>query len=379
MQSLADLLNSADGLRFLESRGVYASLPAFKARLEPPAKPDLALTLGAGDRELVWSGQQLYVDYRRSVLSKILALRDLGQDRGLATFFLWLDTDRAGSDALMTKLAWPEGGRKGPISVSPARSRVEARFVRLNGAHLRKAIDRLGSQLHQSGVSRPGAKGRYRALRGIFLADGPGTLSAFNLRLTCFLLEHQLGYVPNSVLASTLLERGTFTDEIDRVLNQRRDVIRVFNEAVQTLVKRGINPRVKPLREDYLPLFYSCQADGQRLRLVHSRVGDDQYAIADCRCGERYRFHLGGNTLSIAEIAQTKRWSPDVCLPMLLNDLASGIVVGRSSALYGLVLNAVLEEVLQKQPVPMLVPPTLAAGAAAPDQVDSLICQYIHG
>ena len=105
-------------------------------------------------------------------------------------------------------LAWPEGGRKGPIAISPARSKVEARFVQLNGAQLRKAIDRLGGHLHQSGVSRPGAKGRYRALRNIFLADDPGTLSVFNFRLTCFLLEHRLGYVPNSVLASTLLERS---------------------------------------------------------------------------------------------------------------------------------------------------------------------------
>ena len=47
--------------------------------------------------------------------------------------------------------------------------------------------------------------------------------------------------------------------------------------------------------------------------------------------------------------------------------------------LYGLILNAVLETVLQKQPVPMLVPPSLAAGTTAPDQVDSLIYQYIHG
>jgi hypothetical protein len=115
------------------------------------------------------------------------------------------------------------------------------------------------------------------------------------------------------------------------------------------------------------------------LRLVHSKEGNDHYAIADCGCGERYRFHLGGNTLSIAEIAQTKRWSSDVCLSLFLNDLVSGLVAGKSSALYGLVLNAVLETVLDKQPVPMLVPLSLAAGTTAPDQVDSLIYRYIHG
>jgi hypothetical protein len=379
MLSLADLLDSADGLRFLESQGVCAALPAFKARLEPPAKPDLALALGAGRRKLILSGQQLYVDYRYSVLSKILALRDLGQDRALATFFLWLDTDRAGSDALMTRLAWPGGGTRGPISIAPARLGVEARFVRLNGAHLRKAIDRLGGQLHQPGANQSSVRGRYRALRGLFADDDPGTLSAFNLRLTRFLLQHTLGYVPNPVLASTMLENGVFTGEIDLLLNQRRAMIRVFNEGVQTLIEQGIDPQVKPLREDYLPLFYSCQADGYRVRLIHSKVGNDHFAIANCPCGERYRFHLGGRTLSITEIARTKRWSPDVCLPVFLNDLMSGFVVGKSSALYGLVLNAVLKEVLQKRPVPMLVPPSLVAGAPAPNEIDSLIYNYLHG
>jgi hypothetical protein len=380
MLTLTDLLNSAYGLRFLESRGVYTSLPAFKARLEPPSKPDLVLTLGAGGSKLVCSGQQIYVDYRRSVVSKILALRDLRQDQALSTFFLWLDTDRCDSDALMTKLAWPEGGKRGPIPISPPGSKgVEARFVQLNGTQLRSVIDKLGTHLRQSGVSRPGAKERYLALRAIFLADDPGTLSTFNLRLTRFLLQNTLGWVSRPMLASTILDRGAFTGEIDLVLNQRCDVIRVFNDAVHTLVKRGIDPQVKPLREDYLPLFYSCRADDQRLRLIHSKVGSDHYAIADCRCGEHYRFHLGGNTLSMAEIAQTKRWSPDVCLPLFLNDLVSGFVMGKSSVLYGLVLNAVLETVLQKPPVPMLVPPSLAAGTTAPDQVDSLIYQYIHG
>jgi hypothetical protein len=49
----------------------------------------------------------------------------------------------------------------------------------------------------------------------------------------------------------------------------------------------------------------------------------------------------------------------DVTLPAYLNDHFSGAVVGRSSALYGLVLNATLEKVLRRHPIPVLIPPEL--------------------
>jgi hypothetical protein len=88
MRTLKDLLNSPEGLRFLESKGVYVSQQAFKDQLQAPVKPNLAHALGLEDTKLVWAGQQLYVDYRQSVLSKVLALQNLEQAKDLSSFFL---------------------------------------------------------------------------------------------------------------------------------------------------------------------------------------------------------------------------------------------------------------------------------------------------
>jgi hypothetical protein len=284
----------------------------------------------------------------------------------------------------MTKPAWPvsTGSPRGKGSVRITSKRtdgIETRFVQLDKSRLRKVIDRLYTYLFQSGMKGTDAKRRCQQLRAIFLYENPGTLSEFNYRLTTFLLDAQLGYSPRPVIFSKVLNQGIITDEVNLFINHLADVVQAFNEAVYALIEMDIDPQVKPLNEDYLPLSYSCEVDHQRLRLHHRIEGDDHFAIATCRCGAFYRFYLGSNTLSIAEIAQTNRWSPDVCLPVFLNDLVSGYVVGKSSALYGLVLNAVLEKALHKRPVPMFVPPSLAEGESAPDQVDSLIYSYIHG
>lgn len=46
-------------------------------------------------------------------------------------------------------------------------------------------------------------------------------------------------------------------------------------------------------------------------------------------------------------------------LPVYLNAYVSGVVAGRSTALYGLVLDEVLRKVLGSRPIPMMVPPQL--------------------
>ncbi len=112
MLALANLLNSSDGLRFLESKGIFANREQFKEQLKAPAKPDLAEYFGMEGRKLVCSGQQIYVDYQHSVLSKIEVLREMERYEDLFPFFLWVDTDRSGSDNLMTKFAWPDASKK---------------------------------------------------------------------------------------------------------------------------------------------------------------------------------------------------------------------------------------------------------------------------
>jgi hypothetical protein len=95
---------------------------------------------------------------------------------------------------------------------------------------------------------------------------------------------------------------------------------------------------------------------------VRERRGRDLFAVATCRCGQNYAFHLGSGRAMLAELAATGRWSIDVSMPVHHNDLASGWIVGRSTALYGLVFNEVLSRVLGRTPIPMLAPAELADG-----------------
>jgi hypothetical protein len=380
MQTLVDLLNTAEGLDFLAAEGVFASPQTFRARLKMPAKPGLAAELGLANHKLVCSGQQLYVDYRHSVLSKILALQDLEQEQELQPFFLWVDTDRTGSDSLITKFAWPQSGKKGPITIMPpGAGEVELRFASPDPAQLTSAMDRVETFLRQSGEQRKDAKQKYQHLRLIFTAEAHPNLGQFNLRLTNFLLAHVFGFVPRSAILSRLLESDLVLSEINLLLNHLVDGIRVFNEAIQSLTQRGINPQVTPLADPYLPLFYSCETDSRRLRLYHRLQGQDHFAVSACKCGREYKFYLGRHLLSVAELAQTGRWSPDVCFPIFFNDLVSGFVAGKSSAIYLIVMNQVLRKVLGKRPVPILVPESLKAKENGHGQFDSLIYRYFTG
>ena len=377
MHTLADLLNSAAGLRFLGTKGVFIDRKPFKARLQAPANPALAAHFGAEERKLICSGQQIYVDYHQSVLSKIEILRELEKDARLFPFFLWVDTDRSGSDNLMAKFAWPAPSKKGAITILPPGTKeVEMRFAQIDAAQLSSAIDRLETQLLQSNQKVAGAKEKYLQLRALFIDGHAETLGAFNLQITDFLLTHVLGFTPRSVLLSEQLDKPYLLETVNLFLNRVGEIVDVFNEARQTLIQAEIDPQVRELEADYLPLFYSCEIDNRRLRLVHHIDGGDHFAVCNCKCGQEYKFHLGKNTLSVAEIARTGRWSPDVCFPIFYNDLVSGFVAGKSSALYLLILNEVLRKVLDKKPVPMLVPESLRLNNAVDPQVDSLIYRY---
>jgi hypothetical protein len=377
MQTLADLLNLSDGLSFLESKGVFISPKQFKEQLKHPTSPDLAHHFGMEDRKLICSGQQLYVDYHQSVLSKIEVLREMERDEDVFPFFLWVDTDRSGSDNLMTKFAWPSPSKKGAITILPPGTKeVEARFARIDSSQLSSAIDRLETHLRGSNKNVEGAKDKYLQLRAYFVNGQAETLSVFNLQLTNFLLTQVLGYTPQSILLSDQLSKTYVLEAVNLFLEYVGDVVKVFNEARESLAREGVDPQVRALDDDYLPLFYSCETDNRRLRLHHCVDGNDHFAVSACKCGQDYKFHLGGNRLSIAEIAQTDRWSPDVCFPIFFNDLVSGFVAGKSSAIYLTILNEVLRKVLDKRPVPILVPESLKLSENETTQIDSLIYRY---
>lgn len=380
MRSFIELLDSPSDLEYLSLEGVFVSQRSFVSQLVPPRKPELANQLESKEAPLVCSGQQIYVDYRQSVLSKIEILRELANEEPIFPFFLWLDTDRTGSDNLMTKFAWPKPSKKGPITILPPGTReVEARFAQINPAVVMQAVDRLGTHLRQSNDAVKGAKERYEAVRSIFVEGSKDTLSEFNLRLTTFLLSQVLNYAPRSVVLSHCLGQETFLSAVNQFVNQLDAVISTFNAAVEELRHKGINPQVNPLPENYLPLFYSCHLDGFRLRLSRVSEGQDHFAKGRCKCGAEYKFHLGRQTLAIDEIASTGRWSPDICFPIFFNDLVSGYVAGKSSALYLLVMNKVQRNALGKSPVPVLAPVNVELQARSGIRHDSLMFRYLAG
>jgi hypothetical protein len=379
MQSLADLMGSSEGQQWLASKGVFTSSQQFRESLKAPARSDLTVILGMDGKKPICSGQQLYIDYHQSVLSKILTLREFKDDPDLFPFFLWVDTDRSGSDNLITKFAWPVDSKKGPIRITPSGMKdIESRFVQLDPVQLRGAIDKLATHLLQSNVVRKSAKSKYQELRTFFDRESAGILSGFNYQVTYFLLNKHLGYSPNAVILSESINQGLITEEVNLIVNHLDEMIKVFNASVQSMQVMGIDPQVEIRDQDYLPLFYSCNVDNLRLRLKHVVENGDHFAVCTCKCGETYRFNLGQNTLSIAEIAETQRWSPDVLMPAFFNDYVSGYVAGKSSALYLLIINDVLQQVLGKTTVPILVPESLGKSNLTPDQVDSLLYDYLN-
>ncbi|HJP64678.1 MAG TPA: hypothetical protein VKA30_00070, partial [Actinomycetota bacterium] len=225
----------------------------------------------------------------------------------------------------------------------------------------------------------PRAERERAEVRRRALADEvtPGTLAATSRAFASILLDAVLGFAPSSVFGSELVAAGVLDVPMNAVLGSLHDVVAVIGDAIDALHAADVDPVLKPLPDDYLPLHVACSRDGARRRLRHLRAGADHVGVSACPCGQEDRFHLGAGTLSLGALAGTDRWSPDVTLPVYLNGVSSGVVVGRSSALYGIVLNQVVEKVLGEPPVPMLIPPDLASALDDQRRPDSLLFDYL--
>jgi hypothetical protein len=360
MRTLAELLATPDGRAFLAGRGVHVEAEDFLAAMTPPARPGLARALGLPDgARLPFTGQQTQCDYGASVVAKFRLLSGLtGPD--VAPVTLPLDTDRAGSNRWNTTLVWPGEGKDRSVRLVPNRlAEVEMRFTPVEPAKL----DEVEATVRRWGAEGDGADPeRLDGFAAALHAAGTTpTLAEVNRSLTAWLLREGLGTAPAIALVSELLDADLLRAALDPVVAAIDDVIVVFNQALEGLVAADVDPRVRPLAPDYLPLWFSCPTDGKRCRLVRERRGADSFAVGRCRfCGGEHAFHLGSRTLTIDEVAATGRWSTDVTLPLYVNGLVSGVVAGQSTALYGLILDEVVRKVLAEVPIPMLVPLELA-------------------
>ncbi|HVL91013.1 MAG TPA: hypothetical protein VM841_12340 [Actinomycetota bacterium] len=329
---------------------VHADLTSFCAALRPPA---------AGGPVRVYCGHQIQADYPASVVAKLAALAGLAEAGPVA---LWLDTDRAGSQRAMTTITLPDGTR---IPWVPHRVRdAESRFIPLGIDRVAGIADALREWAR---VQAPGARSRLDALVAA-AASAPQTLSSALRAWSMHLVRAGLGLAAGDVMVSDLLDRPAVRARVQDLVDSIEDVVAVFNETVESLVAGGLDPAVRPVAPDYLPLHYSCPVDGSRRRL--SRRGRD--AEAECGCGAVYRFSLG----DLDALFATRRWSTDVTLPLAIEPLYSGVVAGKTSWRYGLVLGAVGRRVWQSEPLPSFLPPALTGDGDAAGET-TLLLRYL--
>jgi hypothetical protein len=381
MSSLPELLRSPGKRGVLEDRGLFTSREDFLSQLEPPADRRLAALVGLGEApRLVYVAQQVCADYPASVTAKFAEARDLSTSGGTAVAVLWHDMDRSGSDKRAMRFILPLGSEPvGIWLVSRKLKDREPRFIPIERGRLEQAVGELEAWLAIA-VPRPRlpfARVRLEGLADVLMAERIQTLADANRAIASLLLREQIGLEAPEAFTSELADGGLFIDAMNALLAHLEGVVCEFNAAREDLLGVGIDPHVRPLSADYLPLRYSCPRDGARIRLRRVAEGTRQLAVGACRCGAEYRFDLGTGTATLGELEANGRWSPDITLPILLNEFVSGVVAGRSSAVYGLVLGAVVARVLNDRPVPMLLPTKLAANG--PGDEGSLLHGYLTG
>ena len=377
MRSLSELLTEPGGAAYLEDRGIFLDGAAFSDRLAPPARPELADHLGLdADARLVYVGQQVCSDMGAATAAKFASARELGHGHGIAPVVLWHDMDSTQSERFGARVVLPSQKRARGLWLAPRDLEdLEPRFIPVSRERLEGVLNDMRAWVDQfRNDDRAAARERVDRLAEALLAEDVKTLADANRALATLLLREELAFDPPATSASDMLADGLLIDSVSGYIAAIDEVVVVFNRAVEDLIAADIDPQVRPLPDDYLPLRFSCPEDGGRVRLVAERRGEDLHAVADCRCGARHEFNLGSGEPDLGELVATGRWSIDVSMPVHHNALASGWVGGRSTALYGLVFNAVLEKALGQQPIPVLVPRDLGEQEA---EADTLLVRYL--
>lgn len=381
MRSLAALIGEPQAAAFLLTRGVHLDQESFVAELHPPRQPDLLSLLGLeADAKLVFLGQQACADMAAVTATKFAATRDLYEAGAAEVAILWHDLDSTQSERFGARIVLPSGSHLRGVWLAPrALEDREPRFIPAERERREALISFLATWVQNSCREHlDAARGRVAELGEALLNDDVHTLAQANRALVTVLLRRQLGLDPPAVFASEMIGHGLLVESVIDYVDRIEDVTAVFNRAVDDLIAADIDPQVRRLRDDYLPLWFSCPRDGTRLRLSRRRRGADMVAEATCRCQERYEFNFGSGRPDLGQLLGTGRWSIDVSMPVHHTTLASGWIGGRSSALYALVFNEVIEKVYGLKPLPVLVPHELVeSGSSVPDGDETLLLQYL--
>ncbi len=359
MRDLRGLLATPDGRAVLAGAGISTDPTAFLSALD-----------GRG-RQTVYVHQQPGADYRRSVTAKLVALAALHSARPdrVDPLFVLIDTDRAHSSKAATRIAWQDGaGHRHLLKLTPAGTeRLEFRHLPVDPPQLAAVADRLAAYVRQLPAGRAAAGDRLDRLRPLLAPAVPVPFGAYAAAVGGFLLRRRLGQDLPTATVSDMTADGSLAAVLASLLGALEDFVAAFNARVAGLRAAGIATAVGPLPPDYLPLFYSCPAEGSRLRLRRVRRGGAFFAEGVGPAGVAYSFPLGTRGNDLDAILAAGRWSPDVTLPVLLAGRFAGMVAGRSSALYSLVLTSAMRAALGRDLGPILVPAALGEDLPGPD------------
>ena len=374
MRGLMALRATRAGRALLEQELIFDDPDEFSALLRPPRFVNAA-QFSRHDLP-VYVHQQPYLDFRSSVVAKLLALRDL-DDRvlNMRSDFIWIDTDRAASDKLGLRLYLPGPHGKVAVRFAPGGcDRHESRFIALDRDRIHEALNRMRQVVSQMPNDRKISLKQFERLKPVLETEG--TLADLSLAIAGFLFAEVLSFEPRPVRVSNLIASRSFHTALETILNRQRRFVDAVNARIRHLCAMDVDPQVKPLPADYLPLFMTCPVDSRRLRLRLERDGKTKLACATDSSGREHRLEFGQQGLTLEALDQNAQWSPDISLPMLVNYHYSGMVAGKSSALYMLVFNTAMQEVLSMAPCPVLVPPDFEV---FPGQFDSLLYAYLSG
>jgi hypothetical protein len=376
MRAIGDLLERPEGVAYLAGRGVVADPAAFAERLTPPERADLAALLGLDPAApLVYVGHQVCADMASPTLAKFEAAQAQVAEHGTQLAMLWHDMDGTQSERFGARILLPGARRTRGVWLAPRESMGrEPRFIEVDRERLEAVVATIAEWARTTcREDRAAVRARLELVAGSLLEPGIGTLAQANRALLTTLLRESLGFQSPEVFASEMVAEGMLVASVEEYVSQIDHVVHVFNAAVARLAGDGVDPKVRPLPDDYLPLRYSCPRDGTRLRLARAGTGSRLRAVATCRCDTRYEFALG-DPACLDELRATGRWSIDISMPVHHNELASGWVAGRSTAAYGMVFNEVLTKALGRRPLPMLVPAHLPHDDAADE---TLLVRYL--
>lgn len=311
-RDLISLQSTKAGRHLLEQENVFGDSDQFLRHLRPTRARDQARPAN----ELpVYVHQQVYLDYRPSVVAKIKALRELCREAPqIRPEFIWIDTDRAASDKLGLRLYLPGRDGRVPVRLAPGNcERLEPRFIRLDPTRIREATRRMAALIRQWPGSPRSALQHFERMQPLFEAQG--SLADLCRGIADFLFTETMAFRPRPVLVSDLVASGALNAPIETLLGRQKDFVSAFNSRLRELRSLDIDPKVKPLPDDYLPLFMSCPVDRRRLRL---RLGEGGHAWVKDSGGREHRFDLGHSTPSLEDLDRRARWGPDVTLPIML-------------------------------------------------------------